>query len=116
QHLLATLCAENQKDWDDFIQLALFAYKTTPHKLTGRTLFEMLYGCIARTPLEVTLQPSKEVQVNSEQYTTELTNQLSQMYDDAKDKLTSAQDRMKRWYNQHHTHRHYEQRDRVLLH
>ena len=45
----------NQKTWDTFLNLCLFAYRVSVHPTTGETPFYMLYGRQPRLPLDVTL-------------------------------------------------------------
>ena len=46
----ATQC---KQDWDLFLPYVLFAYRQTPHSITGFSPFELIYGVNVRGPLEV---------------------------------------------------------------
>lgn len=51
--LLGTLAKEmaSQKgDWDGYLSHALFAYRTKPHRITGKSPYEILYGFAPRLP------------------------------------------------------------------
>ena len=40
-------------NWDKYINVALFAYRTSHHEARGRTQFELLYDRDARLPKEL---------------------------------------------------------------
>jgi hypothetical protein len=42
--MLAAYCHSNQANWDLYLQLVLFAYRTSVQSTTGFSPFEMLYG------------------------------------------------------------------------
>ena len=50
--LRKTACQEG-KDWDSYIPYVHFAYREVPHKTTGFSPFELLYGREVRGPLDV---------------------------------------------------------------
>jgi len=43
----------DHKDWDKYLKYLLFAYRSTPHSVTGFTPFELIYGRDVRGPLEM---------------------------------------------------------------
>ena len=49
--------AKNQKDWDDFIPLILFAHRTSISEAIGDCLFYCLYGREPRLPVDVIFLP-----------------------------------------------------------
>ena len=49
--------AENQKDWDDFIPLILFAHRTSISEGIGDSPFYCFYGCEPRFPVDVKSLP-----------------------------------------------------------
>ena len=44
QQMLSKFCAENQRDWDIFLQQLIFAYNSRVHATTGLAPFNLLYG------------------------------------------------------------------------
>ena len=42
----------DHRDWDKCLKYLLFAYRSTPHSVTGFSLFELIYGRDVRGPLE----------------------------------------------------------------
>ena len=49
--------AKNQKDWDDFIPLILFAHQTSISEAIGDSPFYCLYGREPRLPVDVKFLP-----------------------------------------------------------
>ena len=49
--------AKNQKDWDDFIPLFLFAHRTSNSEAIGDSPFYCLYGREPRLPVDVKFFP-----------------------------------------------------------
>ena len=43
---------EDQTDWENWISMALFAYRSTPHSTTGYTPFQLHLGRQPRTPFD----------------------------------------------------------------
>ena len=55
---LSMYVAKNQKDWDDFIPLILFAHRTSISEAIGDSPFYCLYGREPRLPVDVKFLPS----------------------------------------------------------
>ena len=47
---------ENYKDWADYLQFALWEYRTTARTSTGITPYSLVYGCEAVLPVEVEIR------------------------------------------------------------
>ena len=43
----------DKKDWDLYLPFVLFAYRQTPHTVTGFSPFQLIYGFNVRGPLEI---------------------------------------------------------------
>ena len=56
KQILKKLCQENPKDWDRYLNAALFAYREAPQESTGYAPFELLYGRTVRGPLQILKQ------------------------------------------------------------
>ena len=54
---LSMYVAKNQKDWDDFIPLILFAHRTSISEAIGDSPFYCLYGREPRLPVDVKFLP-----------------------------------------------------------
>jgi transposase InsO family protein len=48
--MLSAYINDDQTNWDIFLPIILFAYRTSKHKTTGETPFRLLYGRDARLP------------------------------------------------------------------
>jgi hypothetical protein len=51
--ILSQYIAKNQKDWDEMLSIALFAYRASVHETTLTTPFELLYGRMPRLPSDL---------------------------------------------------------------
>ena len=51
--MLSSVIADNQKNWDVLLQKLAFAYRTSVHKTTGFTPFEMVYGRRPKIPSDL---------------------------------------------------------------
>lgn len=47
---------ENYKDWVDYLQFALWRYRTTARMSTGVTPYSLVYGCEVVLPVEVEIK------------------------------------------------------------
>src|SRR5688572_22623507 len=58
---------DENKEWDDYVNAVLLAYRTKKHETTGFTPFYLVYGRQARLPIELmvdsTVNDEKELQV-----------------------------------------------------
>ena len=55
QDILASYVSQHRDDWDLWVDLAVFAYNTSVHSATGFSPYELVFGRIARTPIELDL-------------------------------------------------------------
>ena len=55
---LSTYVSKNQKDWDEFIPLILFAHRTSVLDETGDSPFYVLYGREPRLPIDLKYLPA----------------------------------------------------------
>ena len=46
-------CPNRQEEWDKRLKYMLFAYRSAPHRNTGFSPFEMVFGRQLRGPLDV---------------------------------------------------------------
>ena len=56
---IAKLVSNEEREWDNFVDATLFAYRTKKHKTTGYTPFYLMYGRQATLPIELKI-PGKE--------------------------------------------------------
>lgn len=51
--MLSSYMNEKQTDWDEYIEICLFAYRTSKQETTKETPFRLLYGRDARLPSDI---------------------------------------------------------------
>ena len=55
QDILASYVSKYKDDWDLWVDLAVYSYNTSVHESTGFSPYELVFGRVARTPIEVDL-------------------------------------------------------------
>ena len=60
ESMLAKVIADHQRDWDEHIQIALFAYRTAIHDSKGYTPFLVMFGRSPTLPIDVMLGQGEE--------------------------------------------------------
>ena len=53
--MLSAFVSQNRDDWDLWVDLAVYTYNTSTHESTGYSPYELVFGRVARTPVEVDL-------------------------------------------------------------
>lgn len=66
ENMLAKRVSSEQDDWDKYVRAACWAYNTSTHSATGYTPYEMLYGRLARLPLDAQVIPALKGQTAEE--------------------------------------------------
>ena len=90
---------EKNTDWDDWIEFAIFSYKTSFHEGTRCTPYELVFGKLARLPS--CIPPSEHEKLETyDMYMTKLINKLHQMRGIARDNLIAAKEKSKRLLRQ----------------
>ena len=78
--MIKKLCTERPKDWDRYLEPALFAYREVRHETLGFSPFEMLYGRTVRGPMAILREvrtkevPEDEVQTTYQYVSTYATS------------------------------------------
>ena len=55
QKILSSFVSQHKDDWDNLVNLTVYAYNTSCHESTGFSPYEMVFGRDARTPIEIDL-------------------------------------------------------------
>ena len=98
--MLRTLLQNNADNWDEYLQMACFAYRTTPHSSTGATPFELLYGREPVFPADALFSNTQKVYSdNDHTYLRRLVVQMKEMWKLASERLDEAQERYKQQYD-----------------
>ncbi len=120
KRILKRLCEKSPKQWDRYLDAALFAYREVPQESTGFSPFELLYGRIVRGPMQVlkelwTKENVEETVKTSYQYVVDLREKLETGIALAHENLSKAQDRYKRDYDKKAKVRRFKVGDFVLV-
>ena len=118
--MLKKLCQESPRDWDRYVNAALFAYREAPQESTGFAPFELLYGRIVRGPMQILKQLwTKQVTGpdvrTSYQYVTELKERLKSSMTSAVSALQDSRKRYKRYYDRKAKNRRFQKGEQVLI-
>ena len=87
---------ENECDWDNWLEHAMFSYNTSVHEGTKFTPYELVYGRAARLPSQ--LEPNDSIETYDD-YVSELVDKLSELRKLAVSNLVNAKDRYKYYYD-----------------
>ena len=115
--ILTKFCLNNQKDWDEGIQVALYAIRTAKHEGLGYSPFELMFGRRPRENLRI-LYESWEEEMQPQpltEYVTKLRDRLRCAHDLARENLEKAQQKMKEYYDRKSRYREFKEGDLVLL-
>ena len=118
--IVKRLCEQNPRDWDRYLDAALFAYREAPHESTGFSPFELLYGRSVRGPMQILQElwtkEIKNVEVKSSyQYVIDLREKIEESVKIAHEALAQAQSRYKRYYDKKARVRKMRPGDKVLV-
>lgn len=107
---------ENENQWDDFIETALFAYRTTKHSVIRQTPFFMMYGREALLPIDEIEDFPKEDSIEQEilERRSELIK-LEEKREEIKEIIEQSQSRRKQQYDQKIKQVQFKENDEVLL-
>eukprot|EP00731_Ephydatia_muelleri_P009248 Em0004g1586a len=94
ESMLAKVFADHQRDWDEHIQNALFAYRTAIHDSTGYTPFLVMFGRSPTLPIDVMLGQGEE-QKELPSYVQRLQQSLRAAFSSVRKHLDVAHQRQK---------------------
>ena len=89
---------ENNAEWDDWIELAMFSYKTSVHEGTKCTPYELVFGKLARLPSCDPLSGHEGMETY-DMYMTKLITKLHEMRGIARQNLIAAIEKLKEYYD-----------------
>ena len=114
--MLAKSVDKSGRDWDQHLPHVLFAYRVSPQESTRESPFFLLYGRDAQLPTEAALsRPKTRYQVDLDDYKTELVGSLSQAWELARVQVKKAQQKQKKYYDQHTSESRFQLGDRVFV-
>ena len=118
KNMLRAYCFENGKEWDEGVNLVLFAVRESVQESLGFCPFELVFGHNVRGPLKLLkekwLQNEPEL-VQMSDYVCKLRERLSKARELAHKNLRSSQTKMKEWYDTNTRERVFKVGDEVLV-
>ncbi|KAJ8375526.1 hypothetical protein SKAU_G00061060 [Synaphobranchus kaupii] len=116
-NMLRKYVKANGKDWDMKLPLVLMAIRSTPHRSTGVTPFEMMTGREMTLPLHLLYRP-EDVSIASaytaHQYVTDLRSHLQTVFAWAQENLEASVKGQKAYYDRKADGHQYQVGDKVL--
>ena len=118
--MLKRLAADRPKDWDRYLNAALFAYREVPQESLGFSPFELLYARPVRGPMTILRELWTEDIADEEvkttyQYVVDLREKMERVIDVAHENLKIASKRYKKHFDRKAKVRRFEKGDKVLL-
>ena len=115
--LISKCCEISDHDWDEHLQMLLFAYRSSVQASTQESPFFLLYGSDTRLPTETALSGAvSPYLVDISDYQTELVRRMSTAWSVAKEQIENAQQRQKKQYDRHAKDPKIQIGDRVMVH
>jgi len=102
----------NERDWDNWLEHAMFSYNTSVHEGTKYTPYELVFGKLARLPSETKTHDPVETY---DDYVSELIDKLTDLRKLAVSNLSNAKSRYKHYYDRKIKTQNYKIRDFVYL-
>src|ERR1044072_1312417 len=95
-------CKIGQKEWDHFVSVVLFAYRTKKHKTTEYTPFYLMYGQQATLPVELKIPGKNEVTTENLLLNRlyQLIDQLENVHHEVVDRVSHKQEAQKNQHDQ----------------
>ena len=118
--MLKSLASDRPKDWDRYINAALFAYREAPQKSLGFSPFELLYARPVRGPMTILRELWTENIEDEEikttyQYVIDLREKMEKVIEVAQENLKNASKRYKKYFDVKAKARTFDKGDKVLL-
>ncbi len=93
-------CSEHQRDWDEFIPSAVFAYNSSPMTNSVHfTPFHMLFGREARNPCDIDLTPRDMISRSTDAHMEKTITRMHEAHAEARERLIKHQAHMKEVYD-----------------
>lgn len=104
---------ENQTNWDDWVDFAMFSYNTSTHTSTKYTPYELVFGHSPELPTSIT-KPA-EFKYTYDDYIDDLTLKLRRSHELARNNLLKSEDTNKSYYDKNSKEIEYKVGDEVYL-
>src|SRR5436190_7200617 len=106
--------ANEQKQWDRWIGLAMFNYNTSVHEATKHTPYELVFGKIARITSNELLAPEDKL-ASYDEYLINLVTQLHAIQNKARKNVVEAKNKSKVYYDKKINPQTFKPGDQVFL-
>ena len=98
--MLRQLTSENQRDWDEYVDLAVMAYRSTVHESTGQTPNMMMLGRELPMPSHLLVAtPDQKEEEKDVKYIEELQRKFTEVHALAREKLKKSHIHQKKYYD-----------------
>jgi hypothetical protein len=89
---IAKLLSDKEKEWDEYIESVLLAYRTMKHDTTKFTPFQLLYGRQSRLPIELKVVSFREPDMTHKEALIQRINTIvNKMYKDQDQALNNIE-------------------------
>ena len=112
---LSMYVSKTQKDWDEYIPLILFAYRTSVSETTGDSPFYLLYGREPRLPLDTKLLQPSDLSTSISEHRRKIVEKIEIAQQLAKENIQRTQQSMKSYYDRKAKDVDFEVGDRVWV-
>ncbi len=118
QNMLSMFVATNQRDWDVHLPYMMMAYRSATHESVKCSPNEMVFGRSVELPIDIILgRPPEEPNIHSTEYIQNLQSKLELVHAYARQNLTIASQKQKKYYDHRCDRRPlFERGDAVWLH
>ncbi|VDI57098.1 Hypothetical predicted protein [Mytilus galloprovincialis] len=106
--MIKTFVNKNVTNWDEYINLLLAAYRSTPHPATGFSPNYMMLGREVNIPLNLMFRSHENRTQNNEDYIATIKSHFQNVYEIARENLKSNAERQKRDHDTRLTDNRYE--------
>ena len=116
--MIRTYCLDNEKDWDEGINLLLFAVRESVQESLGFSPFELVFGHSVRGPLKLLKEnwlSEKTEGLNLLDYVSKFRSRLKSACELAQQNLKYSQSKMKLLYDRKSQNRVFNPGDKVLV-
>ena len=99
--MLAKCVADHQRDWDQYLQLAMWAYRSAQHQTTGQSPSMMMTGKEMTSPIDLVMgRPKEDVGAQGETtFAFQLREKLAEVHRLARDCISGSQEKQEQYYN-----------------
>ena len=94
--MLSKYVSADQRDWDDYIPVLMFAYRSSTHESTGQTPSMLMFGREVELPIDILYGLHRADPLSPSAYVEALKERMHIVHDLARKQMLKASDRQKR--------------------